>query len=208
MHQNRVFPTKGFSLFRVSCAVCFALFALGAVSGSLCGSSSKGTAAVVVNSALERFLGYITERDIASALWFAGSSLLSCFLIFLSAFFVFGFISVPAILFFKAFSFSYSCAAVLGCAGSGVFNLFLIYSSCDVLIFIPVLIFLSVRSFEYSCRLFGKIFAGRIGKAYDAAFVRVFSVFIPVLGAAFLIQHYLIPLFAGFLCAGPLRNLM
>jgi hypothetical protein len=208
MHQKSDLTGKGLSLFRVSRAVCFAAFALGSVFGTICGSSSKGSAAVVVNSALDRFLGYITERDIASALFFSGISLASCVLVFLSSLFVFGSICVPAVLFFKAFSFSYSCAAVLGCAGSGVFKLFLFYCACDVLIFIPACIYLAVRSFEYSCRLFGKTFTGRIGKAYDAAYVRVFSAFIPTLGAAFLIQYYLIPLLAGALSAGPLRNLI
>ena len=208
MHQKRGLTAKGPSLFSVSRAVCFAAFALGAVFGTLCGSSSNGSAAVVVNSALDRFLGYITERDIASTLMFAGISLASFVLIFLSSLFLLGFVSAPAVLFFKAFSFSYLSSAAFSSWGSGVFKLFLVYSACDVLIMIPALICLSVRSFEYSCRLFGKIFTGRFGKAYDAAYVKIFSAIIPVLGAAFLIQHYLIPLLAGFLSSGPLRNLI
>lgn len=207
MHRKRVNRSIDADLSLISRIVCFSSFALGCAVGSLCGSTSFGNASVVVKVFLDRFPGYISENSISSAFLFSGVSLLSIFIVFISSFFLFGAVSVPLMLFIKAFTFSYVCASMISCGGTDLFRFFLVCSLCDVLGFIPVCVCVSIRSFECSCRLFGKVFRGRVGKAYDLAAARAFSVLLALTGAAFAAQLYLIPMLAGRLLAGPLRNI-
>lgn len=207
MHRKHAGSLIDADLSLVSRIVCFSSFASGCVVGALCGSTSFGSASVVVKTVVDKFPGYISVNDISSALFFSGVSLLAVVFAFVSSFFLFGFLSVPVILFCKAFSFSYVCASLISCGGTDLFKLFIICSLCDVLVFIPVCVCISIRSFECSIRLFGKVFRGRAGKAYDLASIKTFSVLLALTAAALAAQLYLIPLLAGPLSAGPLRNI-
>ena len=207
MHRKYVSRLTEADISFISRVVCFSSFAAGCFAGALCGSTPSGTASVVVKSFLDNFPGYISVNDMSSRLFLSGISLASVFLAFISSFFLFGAVSVPINLFFKAFSVSYICASLISCGGTGVFKLFLVCSLCDILCFIPFCICISIRSFECSCRLFGKVFCSRAGKAYGLSCVKIFSVLLALTGAAFIAQLYLIPLLAGRLLAEPLRNI-
>ena len=194
MHRKQINVFDRADLSIVSRVVCFCSFAFGCILGTICASTSSGGALVVVKTSLSKIPGYISVNDTASSFFFCGISLISIILVLLSSFFIFGSVSVPFILFFKAYSFSYCCACMIFCGQSDLFYAFILCSACDVLFFIPVCICIAVKSFECSCRLFEKVFRGRAVKVYDFSFVKSISALIALTGAALTAQFFLIPL--------------
>lgn len=196
MLQKHLKGTVDPELSFVSHIVCFGFFVFGSVIGTICAASSIGSTSVVVNSSLERFYGYISVNDISLSFLLCGISIVFILLIFISSFFLFGSVSVSVILFIKAFSFSFCFSSIILACGKDVLFLFLVYSLCDLFVFIPVCICMSVRSFQTSCRLFGKVFQGRLYKPYDRSFLMKNSILFVFAGAAIIAQIYLLPLLA------------